>query len=668
MIHLGLRPLGRAAVLAACVFSLSACLKVEDDNSKVANELHEQNVLLAEQNELLSQQNEGAKIALFGELIDYRSEQAIENFTVQVKAGLDWDEPIAFSGGEFTLDNIPPASDIALLFSSPEGAFLDRVYFLGSRATGNSESYQDLGVISVSPGVDRTFSITRIDNSEPVPDLEFYAYSQLGSSDYIKYYAHRSQYSSETTEYTLTLPDGLVQWVYLDLDTDDDGSAEYYVEGMSYYGDTVANFRVDELSSATHFRVVPLGEDTTVALTINLTILDELGNAISDATPMYFEDSAAIADAEYNAETGQYEFSVDIVDSGQIIIPAFYNSEDVYLGSASLSINTTIEPGRYYIYADANTYSSYETYSDNGVINLVAVMREVTPTSDLELVLKTATPSGGAFGARFFYSSAVTLLPNSVNLYRENALTVVRGNDSSSDTVLPGVTLVSTEDLPIAATGNLSLGSTLLTVRPNNVLSGGHDYRIEVEDIHDNFAELNVDLYNDFFEFTVKSPEIFNINQLVLDNDNYWNNGSRIVSQTTAGVSSTRTDRSGGVYAFFPLSINNLENFSLSRRIVTNNGTAENSFATYEIVRDGNVRISRAYTVSLAYEEQVQTQSYYYSLFEGTSLPDGEWYATSVANWMYDNTSTAANTVTFDFVIETREGEVSSGTISLPVN
>jgi len=661
--HIGRLKLG---VLAIFFIGLSGCLEVQEDNAEIVAEMQEQNRLLSERS---VQEREISEIVLYGRVTDHHTGVGVENFTVRVKLGPDWQDTQSFTGGEFRIEGMAPSSDFELLISSASGAFMDRVVYGGTRFTLNNESFQDLGEIEVAAPVEQVVSIKNVDTVEPVTGLELVAYSHVGAGSTEEAYAHRAVYDAQAGVYRIDIPAGLVSALLLNLDSDGDGISDYVVgdeqPGYEEWNDYLYVLPMQQRYDNIELEISGPSESVQDVV-VNLTILDGQGALVSDAEPVIELVGGTDVVGVFSAETEQYTFSVAIAGDMNIMVPAYFSEDARYFDSRYVSISSTGESGRFYIGGNSSlTNSRYYAYAQDATLDLVMQLNEENASSELELVLNTIRTDRGPLSVDFFYSGGIALNDDSVKLYREDVLQIVRGNDSTDDLVLPGVTYLASTDVEEDATASLSLNNTLLSIVPSQSLTPGYEYRIEIDTITDIHSALDVNLSGDESNFNKSSVANFNIDSVVLDNNNYWTNGQRIRATTTAGIASTRSQSSSSCYVFLPVSIETLENFTLNKKVVTSNGVLSNDFRSFTLVDAGNVSPSLSYMVSTAYEEVIETGRRSIGSYRGTTLADGRQYALNVSEYLSDTTDESVNSILFEYVYETTAGELFTGEIEL---
>lgn len=663
MMGTGIRWVVRLATLTVVVSSLSGCFKVDADNDKVVAALEDQNQLLEERNQSLEEQK--ASITLYGNVIDYRTQELVSAVDVQVRQGVEWGEVHSFSGGTYEVVGVAPQSDFELKVSSPTGEFADRVMLGLTGYASEVNVFQALENIPVAPEVTRTFSIRDTETGDPISGLTVYTNTVIGNGPSRLFYSDEASYDSEAGTYSMSFAGFDDIDVFIELDRDDDGESDF----MPIAGDTgSSSLRVSDaqLENGIDIELARVNQNFH-DVAIKLTVMNEDGDLLADV-PMHVSDGAGVTWLQaFNPETGQYEVTVMDLYDARVDIPAHVSGETSY-GSATVEVSYRYD-GYFHVWVSGSAnYISFDISDDSGVIQVPVTLRERVEDSQLELVTRTFNENQSSSG--FFYSEPVALRDDSVALYQTDVVSVIRGNDSTTDLILPGTTMVSSVEVQLPVNSALSLDNTLLTLTPANALQAGSMYRYEVGPLKVASSGLDVDLSGDTKEFRVSAAGTFDINDVYLDNANYWTNGALIVAANTAGIASTASDYSAGAALYFPKSIESLNYLAFSKRIVTKNGSAESDLDTYYIVReDSNFSYyDWRYVLHVANNESLLTDNLdYYYVNRGAAVPEGVWRTVSVSEYMSDNTDSSINTIQFEYVYETRDGEVVNGTITLPV-
>ena len=648
----------KTLLLIACALSLSACLKVENkSNQKVADALTEQTKVLEEQK---------TSISLGGIVKNLSTDSRALNATVTVKIGSTLRAPVALDNGVFLLENLPADSDYELTFHSTLGAFVNRTQFGKTRATTAPGSvYQDLGIINVAAGVERRLSILDANTSLPISNLVLRANSNIGSGANFEQYLHTASYDATTQQYKITLPERMGIDVYANLDVNNDGKTDFLSESDDYGTEATLVIDSTHVDNPVPIYLSDLNVDGKVKIRISL--LDSTLKPILNAKPILSDAINGLLTATYDATTEQYVFDAIIVNDINVMIPAITVGSIAYL-SSTLHISRVPESiGLHYLLYNSQNYAAPVSFAkgEEKIFNVVQ-QPAINLNSNVAMTAKSEVVDSLTQGFKVFYSSAIDIAEGSASLVKKNVLHIVRGNESASDSTLAGITLVEAIDEPVATDTQLSLGNTLLTVTPTAPLASGYSYKYNIGTIADSVLKISFDLNNDMLDFDIKSSAVFNMGEIKLDNNNYFNQGSVIHPANTAGAAPSLILQASSVYVFFPLSLNTLKNLVLRKELVTENNIGSNDFQDYVVVHNGQINnVSLVTAVSVASNEGL-AGSLANSIFRGTTLADGGWYALSLGEYMNDNVPNI-NSVSFSYSLETMAGVKTEGTLALSV-
>jgi len=369
-------------------------------------------------------------------------------------------------------------------------------------------------------------------------------------------------------------------------------------------------------------------------------------------------------------DTEQYVISAGFENNIELNVPAF-TSGDVNYRSISVSFRD-LNSGDLSVRVSGADSNCCYTIPNTDVIEIALIPRETTSSTNLEVVTQSLTvdPVDSSFSV--FYSQAVTVPASSVSLTYRDGFSILKGNDSTNDLILPGTTLL-TGNIDVPVTHTMSLNDTKLTVTPVTALSNVGSYNYSIGNVEVN-ATGEIDNVSDSLSFTVTdSDQVFDINDVKLDNENYTTNGTVITSANTAGDVSSSSNSRERVYFYLPTSIQSLQNFTMRQVIATNNNTQRTDIQSYTFVDNGSIGVSRYGLVSLASNENVERENMRFQVRMGTAQPDTQViYRTNVRGdyysyYMQDKTSTSDNSITFEYAYETKAGEISTGTIVIPV-
>lgn len=655
----------RNTLVLVLALSLTSCLKVDNkSNEKVADAINEQNKILQQQADQAAQAK--TSVSLTGVVNDLTTGAKAINATVKVKVGLTVTDPVAVSGGAFQIDNLPAASDIEIIVHSTTGAFMDRTVFGQTRAANApGKVVQDVGVISVAAGVEHKFTIRDSATHAVITNLVLRANSNVGNGANAEQYFHSSTYDSATQEYKITFPEHMNIGVYANLDLNNDGKSEYKPEDSNYGYSGQLNIGSSLVDNSNPIYLIDLNIDQKVK--VKISVLDSSLNPLLNVTPVVNDELNGVVNAVYDATSSQYVLDAKI-DSNLIVnIPSFSYGGVTY-SSSTVQITKNYSSNTLYTLT-ANTYSNQYSFAigTEKVFSAIVKPSVYIPFSTLGVVAQSSAIDSLTQAYKVFYTGPISLSSDSAQLVKKNVVRVIRGNDSSTDLILSGTTVVETVDEPVAVDSQLSLGNTLFTIAPKAPLAAGYTYQYSVGTIVDTLAGVSTNLSYDYLQFSIKNTSAFSINDLKLDNNNYYTNGALIKPTNTAGDVSTAYNWSSYVSVYLPESIENLKTLTLREEQVTQDNNNVTNVANYIIVSNGQLNSAyKTFAVSLASNEGLTGNSYY-NVIRGTNLADGSWYSVGLNNYMNDNTSVNTNSITFSYAFETKDGVQETGTITLPV-
>lgn len=666
-------------------FTLSACLDVDDSSNDTLV------AALEEQNEILQQQLEAntVPINVFGEIYNVSTDAIESSYEITVTVGGTVRASQLYTAGTFRIENLPQGSDYSFVVSSPDNSFMDIVVFdVTPTSTINGDVERSIGRVSVAQAQEYNFAIKSLANDSSVPGLLFKANShQLKNGAQptgIEQHMHTSSYNETSGIYSIVLPEQLHSSLYAKIDEVESGTfedrytSEYSVSNQSLtiqsqYVDSIDNIYLTPDSEANvtfknaEFRVSVFDDEGNIVPDLELTLDDEILNTTStfdEATQQYVLTGqlAQVENAILNTTSTTNEI--------RVLIPAFALDDKYYQSSYFRIYERSL--GSFYVsMSGAQSYNSYEVPSDTEEFNLVIQPNfSSTAPTNIEVVFDNLKTTEDNFEYSVFFSQPIAILDNGYSFVEENQITVVRGNESEDDLYLPGTTAVSSIDKETEVTATLSLSNTLLTFTSPALLTAG-DYQFNLnqvlsqeEDETDKIIAVNKSM-----TFTIDNEldGEFSINDLVLDNGNYLYQGERINTTNTNGEIDNSYQSYGSAYIYFPSSINTLQTLTLNKVLETNNGVLSYETYRYEIVRNGYVNASNYFVLDVAGNENVVNCCL--SVITGTTIEEGytnrSYYS---VGYLYDNTDSSKNSVTFNYAYETLAGEVESGQIELFVH
>jgi len=360
-----------------------------------------------------------------------------------------------------------------------------------------------------------------------------------------------------------------------------------------------------------------------------------------------------------------------------IQVPAF-TASDISYSSISIEVSEETETQFFVSITGSNNRDNFYRVDKSELINLVVRPSLITADNTDLTVVTASNPALSADNSyTVFYSKPISVADDQVTLFNNNAFSVVKGDASTSDVVLPGTTVITFgEEIPV--TTELSLNGTQLTITPNAPLLSENRYQYNVASVKVAGSDALVDISGDSSLFTapvIVSDIPFVITDLVLDNQNFANAGERLVPANTAGVPSNSFIGRSSATIFIPETVNQLKTLSLNKVSFVRDGVSSNSFQSYELVSDGMIQNAQKYiTLRLSSNENIQTIREGFNFNDlrtvnGTSLSEnGIFYQTFFRpEFLADDTPTNENSVTFQYAFETKAGVVETGVVTLPV-
>lgn len=664
--------LNKLAILIAFTLALSACIEVEDnnDNDAVVAALQDQNQTLNEQNAILNEQNQSARVNIRGLVRHAVDDSIAEQASILVKMGGQLiAEEVTAINGIFQLTDLPSESDLEIVISSPTDAFMPRAFYKNTGASSSGVATKDMGEFYVSQSKDVLITAYHGESSEPVLGLEFFAYSHEGDGSSVEEHKHVSTFDEVNGLYSITVPSFLTSTILSSVDADADGTSDYTVLGnYSALSDPflyILDRDQDDLSILRYFEIEP--EEELPEIEVRVSIVGTDGLPMPEASMVIESFETLDTDSVYNESTMQHVISTEFDGSVSISIPSFtvgninYRSASIYIRDYDNGEYTIQNSGA------ASNYSYNVEVSD--VLELAIKLDEDNSNSINLEVVTSGDPLANESVYTVFYSLPIIAPESSVSLINTSGFVVLKGNEDENDIFLPGTTLIS-GDIDVPVTFATSLNDTKLTISPIDNLSPDTTYQYSVDDLEIKSSGLFTDVSGDSVTFTTAAAEteIFDIEDIRLDNNNYTTNGNVIVAQNTANEDSNASDNNDSVYLFFPPSISTLQSFVMRQQIRVRDGDSSISTRDFTLVENGSLSYSvdKAILVSLAQNEDVVTDSIPYSSFYGTNLSNsGSWYRLNSYQYMSDNIEGSENSISYSYVYVTKTGETESGQITL---
>ncbi|NRA69632.1 MAG: hypothetical protein HRU24_01320 [Gammaproteobacteria bacterium] len=666
--------------IAIAITSLSGCLKVKDNNNNA-----EVVSTLQQQNEILKQQNEAkqASISLIGTVTNITTEAVEKNATITVKIGNTWSEAVTTAtDGSFELTKLPFKSDYTVLIKSTDNSFLSRTYYGTTRDGTTGVVFQDMGLLKVEKGQLASFTILESESNDKILGIKMYSFShvvksnRVGAISDIEEYYHRSVYNKVTEQYEIMLPKSLSSNIYSSLDLNNDGKIDYIPEGVTYYQGILINIsKISDIS--TYYLVKQEQEKAYQSIELRISVLDRELNSLNKVVVAINDDINGKLTFTFDEKTQQYVGNVKFNSAINVLLPAItindqrYNSERISISRVNeqrLEIRTS-----YYTNSNYHTSNLYYVPDDVEVLDIV-IQPELITNSAIEIAIVSQSTKLSTDNTTYkaFYSQPIQLTKNSVSLIKKNVLFIVKGDDDDNDLILPGTTLFSKRDLNVATIDTLSLNNTLVTVIPKQPLVTGFEYQYIMNELIDGKTKLLVNINNDNSNvFTIKKTvtDIFDIQSIQLDNNNYYTNGQIITPQNTAGELSTRTHQKSRIHISIPESaLSMLTNLTLKSVVITENGIPRNDVNTYNIIENSQLQnLTPSHIVKTADNETIEYDNTNSNILRGFAITDSIIMPRNTYIYLYDNTVSSENSITFEYAYQTISGEVVTGNITLPV-
>lgn len=656
-------------VLLSSLLVLNGCIEVDDDsNNELTAAVQQQNQILTEQ---LEQSQSTNTVKVSGLVVDAFDNSPLANATITVSTLSEiYADQVVITDGIFSVAGLPANSDIQIVISSADDSFLTRAFYLNTGSSTSGEATKDYGTFAVSEATEVTISVSNSQTNMPVEDLEFIADSNYFDGVTAADFYHSSTFDGVNGVYTITVPKYLDVDIIASLDADRDARLDFEPEDTTYIAGTSIYIRSHQVDDLDEIYLAPIEDKVVMDVELRLSVLDLNGEVLQDLE-VQAQSAAEQVNAVFDEATSQFVATVGFDQQVSLNIPAFINDEVQYL-STNLTVSRT-DDGRLSVNTYANSNNSY-MIPDAEVLDLVVQPRYTTLLgTDLEVVTANNPAQVESNILSVFYSQPVDITGSTFTLYNQQGVKVVKGSDSTSDTVLPGTTVIQGGTY-VDVTATLSLKDTQLTLTPASPLSADTNYTYTVGAISVKASGQRVDLGSDdginFTTTALVSEEEFDINDLALDNHSYTTNGSPIVATNTAGVAASPSDYDRSVYLYLPQSINRLQTLTLQQLSLVNDNTSYVDSAQYELVKNGELQsVREVVRVALAENESLQTDNLYSAIMTASALPDSHRALLKYSSLAYlsDNTAGNENSITFEYAYETKAGEVASGTITLPV-
>jgi len=641
------------ALAISASFLVTGCLEVEDNNNDdLISAIENQNKPTVEV--------EATQTAtLTGTVEHLISNDKVNNAQVSIKIGNTWSEPKAATDGIFELSDLALESDFTLLVSSPDDSFQERAFY-GNTGMGISQ----LGALEVTNQELIEFEVLQNGTNTPVTGLDFTYSTSKGLKDISDWQQRNEHYVSstfneQTGTYSIARAVGLNRLLLVDLDIDNDAIDDYELTRQPNQSNTIYTLDLDNNSSVYVSKTAQSAE-----FSVRLSVIDTLGNTINDLDIVAYTQLSKTSAADFDSTTNEYVFEYKGTSTLNLMLPSYYDSQGTLFQSSKITVK--VSDGGANIQGSYNSSVNGFHQIENGAISIVTQPQKGYQSPQIDVVSQDIDLTTQGFYV--FLDTPVELIESEISLTKVNQLNVIRGNDSDTDFVEPGVTSISLEDVAMPLTASLSLSDNFITVLPSNTLTVGN-YRYEIDKVIEKSTNTEKDISADR-NFTVGQAGEFNIDDIKFDNNNGFTNGELIFASNTAGIAPENAYASNNGAVYLPRSIESLESLKLALISYTREGTKTNDYQQRTIVSEGNIiNTQQRKTVATALNENVLGESYNIHLH--TSLDDGSWYTSGFdyqTQRLDDNTASSNNQVTlgYEYTVKGSE-EVITGKITLPV-
>jgi len=640
---------------------LNGCLDNNDNNKDVAQAINAQTEALS------NQQSTEASVTFQGLVVDVFDTQAVNSALITVNLGAEtFVDALVATEGRFEVSKLPPNSDIEVIISSSSDEFVTRAFFYNTGDSSTNVATKDFGLFAVSEPQVVKITVLNSDDNSSLDNLEFNAYSHVGDSSSKLKYKHTSTYDAVNGQYSITVPKHINTSVRANLDFNRDGEVDFMPESSYNLSNTDLYINTANSIEALTVYVEENAEAIITEVEFRVSIVDSASNSVTSAELFVDDVNNQMVKSVYDSATEQYVVTAKFSEQITLSMPAF-SDNDVNYQSASIRLFRNSDDLIDVRTSGTDGNWNYDIPSSE-TIELAILPRITTNASALEVITKTYEIDQANAIFKVFYSQGVTIPSESISLERTTGFTTVKGNDSTDDLILSGSTLFTGGDL-IATSHTMKLNNTKLEVTPVSPLLVFGDYKYNVGNVEVSSTEDVTDINGDSLSFKIThSSQIFDINDVKLDNENFTTNGVTITTANTANEASTSVNYDRSVYFYLPTSINSLQNFTMRQLSVNEDNTARTDARSFTFVNNGSIYTNRVGTVKLAENEIVVTDGLQTNVITSSAQEDSQVvYRTYNHEYMSDDTSSSTNTISFEYAYETKTGDVTTGTIVIPV-
>ncbi|KNC67162.1 hypothetical protein [Pseudoalteromonas ardens] len=550
--------------LAAC-FALSGCLEVEDNNNndELVNKLEQQNQILQNQldenkkqaeAELEKEQLLEAPFTIIGGIKGAVDGVVLSDVQITPYFDGEWKEPIAVAeDGSFSIPKVPQYTPVLIKVSSPSNAIVTKLFTHQTNSSGGrTEAISNIfDSLVVSRPHTVKFDVLNRENFEKITELSFKAVPELdGSYSGMARHTYRhlleqnntaATYNEENGNYELVVAEGVPFALEVDLDVDNDGLNDYQIstERDSYYYSTSSN-------SLEFHNFNPVKTPTLYATVNELNEYDLAVRFINqDGTEFTPENVFAVnndfgqSELVFDQQHGYYKLAAKYYGDLNIISGEFVADDIVYSAN---SINIERESAKSYSFTNlshsGDEYRLHNAELDGNTLAITIPVKQKidAPYLQVELVQSTSSSVAETQEMSYYFSSPVALQDDSLQLYKKNVLTVVKGNASTEDSVQPGTTYISQQDQVVALTKELSFNDTKLSAKPESALEPGYEYKYQLQQVARKSNGQPSYIHHDAnFTIPAEVPE-FDKSQFKADNFNYRHKAYLVKERNTAGI------------------------------------------------------------------------------------------------------------------------------------
>ena len=528
--------------LAAC-FALSGCLEVEDNNNNDAlvAQLEKQNQTLEQQNQILQSQldhnidrSEAWKtaITLSGSVkLATDGDTLADDVTVTFYYNGKWHDAISLNDDNtFEASDLPAQTYFIAKVSSASGAVVTR-NFIFRTDYANDKMVQNLSTFEVGQPEKLEFTVLDTNTNQPFADLKLegnlnsYETSWNNAlNDLIEDNVAKATLNAETGKYELIVPKGININLEQDRDLDNDGT------------DDVEYFNITESNQLKNNQLLYLSKAQAEEYKIAVTFISADGQTVKPDHVFATNNDFGASDFAYDEATNTFSIDANYYGQLRLLVPSFIVNEVKYDSRVVVIGDFNEYSDSYYVRGTSSAWNEREIAIQDDLLSLVVNLEEKAEQNlSVEVVTDSQVLTADQ-AMTYFFNTPVALSEESVvAIEQQNALEVIAGNASDSDSIDPGYTQFVRKNLEIASTKSLSFNDTALTIKPDSVLEEGYEYIYRVKSLlNKKSQELNT--LNYARSFNIAHTSEFSEDAFVADNFNFRKAGQLITAKNTAGV------------------------------------------------------------------------------------------------------------------------------------